>query len=82
MIGSTYDVKAGGKTYTFEYKDNNTALEINAAMMMLIHQARLDDDEKIDNVTLSRGFKGEVLKEIKELVMPGGGVFIYLNVKN
>ncbi|MCK5601207.1 hypothetical protein KAR91_05040 [Candidatus Pacearchaeota archaeon] len=69
MIGSTYDITAGGKTYTFEYKDNNTALEINAAMMMLIHQAKLDDDEEINNVTLSRGFKGEVLREIKELIM-------------
>lgn len=69
MIGSTYDVEAGGKTYTLEYQDNNTALEINAAMMTLIHQAKLDDDEQIDNVTLARGFKGEVLNEIKELII-------------
>jgi hypothetical protein len=69
MIGQTFDIDSGGKTYTMQQQDNFVSLEINAILQTLIKVAGLDDDEELDSVNLQRGFKGPVVDEVKQMII-------------
>lgn len=69
MIGQTFEIETGGKTYIFEQKDNFKALEINAVFRTVEKQADLLESEELDSSTLQRGFKGKVINEIKNVII-------------